>query len=226
MLVRPMMMAPAARSRSTATASRVAAGALASTFEPARVTWPASSKLSLTDMGTPASAGSVAPRLCSASTRSEPARADSRCTFKKARAPSPSGDAMAASARSTSSRLVILRAVRSLRSADVPPLPQRRAFTRLVELEYEYAIELDGRAARLQAELRRPVCNARVALHGDHLRFEMNVALIGGHPAPVFLDARTAFLGRIERHLEVVSVDGEEAAGSRRVAHFPGGAIT
>src|SRR2546423_1492974 len=58
MLVRPMKIAPAARSRATAGASARAGELSAKILEPARVTSPATSKRSLSDTGKP----STAPR--------------------------------------------------------------------------------------------------------------------------------------------------------------------
>ncbi len=67
MLVRPSRAAPAALRRATAGLSLAAAGASASTRDPAAVTWPATSNRSLTDTASPASglaaaAGSAASR--------------------------------------------------------------------------------------------------------------------------------------------------------------------
>ena len=62
MLVRPTMTAPAARSRATAVASCAAGAASASSAEPARVTWPATSNRSFTDTGRPSTGERTMPR--------------------------------------------------------------------------------------------------------------------------------------------------------------------
>ncbi len=66
MLVRPIRMAPAARSRATTGASHIAGGWSSSAFEPARVGSPATSKRSLIDTGKPAKGDGDIPRLAQA----------------------------------------------------------------------------------------------------------------------------------------------------------------
>ena len=109
MLVRPTITAPAARSRRTTGLSSRAGGASASTREPARVTWPASSNRSLIEIGMPASGGSGTPAARCASIASAVARAIDAWTQTKAAAASSEAVA-ASSACSVSSRLLTLRA--------------------------------------------------------------------------------------------------------------------
>ncbi len=61
MLVRPMMMAPAARNRLTTAASELAAGAFERDGEPAVVTSPRTSNRSFRETGRPARGESSAP---------------------------------------------------------------------------------------------------------------------------------------------------------------------
>ena len=67
MFVLPTMIAPAERSRATASASRAAGAAPRSTTEPARVGSPATSKRSFTETGMPQSGSGAAPRRRTAS---------------------------------------------------------------------------------------------------------------------------------------------------------------
>ena len=62
MLVRPIGMNPAARSRATDGASRAAGAASRNTTEPAVVTSPATSNRSLIETGMPANREGAAPR--------------------------------------------------------------------------------------------------------------------------------------------------------------------
>jgi len=62
MLLRPIGMKPAARSRATLGASRLAGGVSRSAVEPAVVTSPAMSNRSLIDTGMPANGDGAAPR--------------------------------------------------------------------------------------------------------------------------------------------------------------------
>ena len=75
MLVRPTMTAPAAFNRATTSESHRAGGACSSEAEPARVTPPSTSKLSLMETGIPANAPRVAPVEGSASAACACARA-------------------------------------------------------------------------------------------------------------------------------------------------------
>src|SRR6478672_4357720 len=116
-LVRPMMTAPAFFNRSTTLESRVAGGVPTSTFDPPSVVTPASSNRSLIEIGMPASADSFTPPRRWASARSAAASASLSCTLRKVRAPSPWGSLIAASACSTSRRLVIFWLARSCESS-------------------------------------------------------------------------------------------------------------
>src|SRR5439155_899568 len=78
MLSAPTSTAPAARSRATAAASRVAGGWPALIFEPARVASPATSKRFLAANGTPASGPGSSPAARRRSIASASARARSR----------------------------------------------------------------------------------------------------------------------------------------------------
>ena len=115
MLVRPTNTAPAARRRATAGAS-VAAGSCPRIFEPARVTSPATSNRSFRDTGSPSTGERRTPALRSRSEKSASASALSAYTLMKARAPSPAGSAMRASACSVRRRLVVRPAARSAAS--------------------------------------------------------------------------------------------------------------
>src|SRR6266566_775773 len=84
MLSAPTSTAPAARSRATAAASRVAGGWPALIFEPARVASPATSKRFLAANGTPASGPGSSPAARRRSIASASARARSPSTAVKA----------------------------------------------------------------------------------------------------------------------------------------------
>src|SRR5262249_31401916 len=105
--VRPTVTVPSFLNRSPPLESRAAAGVPTSTFEPPSVVTPASSNRSLIEIGMPASAGSFAPPRRCASTWSAAASDSLSCTLRKVREPSPCGSLIAASACSTSWRLVI-----------------------------------------------------------------------------------------------------------------------
>jgi hypothetical protein len=107
MFVRPTITAPAARSRATAGASAFAGGAWARSFDPARVTSPPTSNRSFTETGRPSTGERTTPARRRPSECSASARACSAYTLRKARAPSPAGSAMRASACSTSLRLLV-----------------------------------------------------------------------------------------------------------------------
>jgi hypothetical protein len=113
MLVRPTITAPAARRRATTGASTRAGAASARIFEPARVTSPQTSNRSLIDTGSPSTGERRTPAARMRSANSASARAASAYTLRKARAPSPAGSAMRASASSSSARLEVLPDARS-----------------------------------------------------------------------------------------------------------------
>ena len=119
-----MMIAPARRSRSTTMASRAAGGWPASTVEPPSVVMPASSNRSFSEIGMPEICEAAGrPALRSASRRPAAARAESACTRMKARAPSPAGFWMAASASSTSWLLLTEPAARRRDSSAIDDIP-------------------------------------------------------------------------------------------------------
>src|SRR5262245_401913 len=157
MLVRPTSIAPAARSRATAGASAFAAGPPASTFDPARVTSPPTSKRSLTDTGSPSTGERTMPLFRSRSAWSASARAASAEVLRNAREPSPAGSAMRASACSASSRLVILPAASA--AARAATVSMARSFDRLRRGRGVYLEGLQRgqcrRGALLQPRLRR-----------------------------------------------------------------------
>src|SRR5262249_28035297 len=71
-----------------------------------------------------------------------------------------------------------------------------------------------------------PVRDARIAVHRDGLRVELDVALVGRHARPVFADARTALLRRVERHLLITGVLCKELRRALRIALLPRLAVT
>src|SRR6266566_249475 len=109
MLSAPTSTAPAARSRATAAASRVAGGWPALIFEPARVASPATSKRFLAANGTPASGPGSSPAARRRSIASASARARSPSTAVKALS-AASRRAIRSSAPATTSRARVLPA--------------------------------------------------------------------------------------------------------------------
>src|SRR3984957_15427874 len=89
MLVRPIRMNPARRSRETTGASFSAGGESSSAREPARVTWPLMSNRSLIEIGMPAKTDGAALTSRSLSMALAASIAASTSTCTKARAPSP-----------------------------------------------------------------------------------------------------------------------------------------
>ena len=105
MLVRPISMNPAARSRAMTGASLLAGGLPARTVDPARVRSPSTSNRSLTEIGMPAKDDGARPVLRMPSSTSADSRAP-RFTVRNARHPSPAGSSIRAKHCSTSWRLV------------------------------------------------------------------------------------------------------------------------
>src|SRR6266404_4525581 len=107
MLVRPITMKPARRSRATAGASTSAGGESSSAREPARVTCPLMSNRSLMETGMPAKGDGAAFTSRSRSIASAASIAASASTSRKARAPSPELSAIRARHASTSLRALV-----------------------------------------------------------------------------------------------------------------------
>src|SRR5438034_375029 len=107
MLVRPITMKPARRSRATAGASASAGAESSSAREPARVTCPLMSNRSLIETGIPAKGDGAAFTSRSRSIASAASIAASASTWRKARAPSPELSAMRARHSSTSLRALV-----------------------------------------------------------------------------------------------------------------------
>src|SRR5882724_7580630 len=120
MLSAPTSTAPAARSRATAVASRVAGGWAALIFDPASVASPATSKRFLAANGTPASGPGSSPAARRPSMVSASARARSPSTAVKALS-ARSRRAIRSSAPATTSRARVLpaRTDAAIDSADV-----------------------------------------------------------------------------------------------------------
>ena len=116
---------------------------------------------------------------------------------------------------------VIYYRARCLRRSNVPPLAQLAAETAAVERQNEHAIELDAYAARGRLQARRPTCDARLAVDGHDLRLEVDVALVGGHRRPIVADTGAAGFRRVERHLVIRRVLGEQCGRLCRIALFP-----
>ena len=96
MLVRPVRTAPAAFSHRTTGASLAAGGESSSAFVPASVTSPATSSMSLTEIGMPAIGDGACPALRRLSCAFAVSRARSTQTLTKVRFPSPAGSEMRA----------------------------------------------------------------------------------------------------------------------------------
>src|SRR5579871_2196718 len=107
MLVRPIKMKPARRSRETTGASASASGESSSAREPARVTWPLMSNKSLIENGMPAKGDGAALTSRSRSIALAASIAASTSTCTKARAPSPDLSAILARHSSTSLRALV-----------------------------------------------------------------------------------------------------------------------
>src|SRR6478735_5439460 len=117
MLVRPMTMKPARRSRATTGAS-TSAGVQSSSSarEPARVTCPLMSNRSLIETGMPANGDGAACALRNRSIASAAPSAPSLSTWMKARSPSPEGSAILERHSSTSLRADVRPVSRSAAS--------------------------------------------------------------------------------------------------------------
>src|SRR6266481_2454176 len=107
MLVRPITMKPARRSRATAGASASAGGESSSAREPARVTCPLMSNRSLMETGIPAKGDGAAFTSRSRSIASAASIAASASTCRKVRTPSPELSAIRARHSSTSLRALV-----------------------------------------------------------------------------------------------------------------------
>src|SRR5688572_22754948 len=127
-----------------------------------------------------------------------------RCASSRAAGRAPSG----------------LRARRN--DPDVPPFLERARQAVIVEPAPENPVEVDRLAAGHGGEGGVPLAHALVAAAGEDLVGEADILLPRGDPRPIFFDRAASDHRRIERRLAIARFLGEQGAGLRRIALFPG----